>query len=282
VRELLRDLRFRRALSHATDRDGIAQAIMKGPFLRAWAGGLFPGSPEFDRESVVYYDYDPDSARGLLAQMGLEDTDGNGILNWTEGPMAGEDVIVSMTANEDQREAVNTAEALVNQYAAVGIKINYRTVTSAARSDIVEQGTWEMHINREGQAYALPFTNPAALAPTTKTFGLHREGDVPRVLQPFEQELIDIVLEYRDTYDTAKRKELMFEYNRIFTENLYNIGVFVGRYGLGLAKRSLNVPAGTPVFMYSWVEDAIMLETLWTPLDQQLPQNRPETLAEFK
>jgi peptide/nickel transport system substrate-binding protein len=139
-----------------------------------------------------------------------------------------------------------------------------------------------MHVNREGQAYALPFTNPAALAPTTKTFGLHREGDVPRVLQPFEQELIDIVLEYRDTYDTAKRKELMFEYNRIFTENLYNIGVFVGRYGLGLAKRSLNVPAGTPVFMYSWVEDAIMLETLWTPLDQQLPQNRPETLAEYK
>ena len=49
----LNDLRFRRALSHATDRDGIAQAIMKGPFLRPWAGGLYPGAPEFDRKSVV-------------------------------------------------------------------------------------------------------------------------------------------------------------------------------------------------------------------------------------
>jgi len=282
VRELLRDLRFRRALSHATDRQGIAQAIMKGPFLRPWAGGLFPGSPEFDRKSVVYYDYDPDSAKALLADMGLEDTDGNGILNWTEGPMAGQDVIISMTANEDQREAVNIAEALVNQYAAVGIKINYRTVTSAARSDIVQQGTWELHVNREGQAYALPFTRPTDLAAVTTTFTLHREGDVPRVLQPFEEELNKIILEYRDTYDAAKRKELMFQYNKIFTENLYNIGIFVGRYGLGVAKRVNNIPAGTPVFMYTWVEDAIGLDMLWTPVDQQLPQNRPETLAVYK
>jgi peptide/nickel transport system substrate-binding protein len=281
MRELLRDLRFRRALSHATDREGIAQAIMRGPFLRGWAGGLYPGSPEFDRESVAYYDYDVDSAKGLLAQIGLEDTDGNGVLNWTEGPMAGEDVILSMTANEDQREAVNIAEALVNQYAAVGIKVNYRTVTSTARSEIAQQGTWETHISRTGQVFALPHTRVTELAAITTTFGYHREGETPRVLQPFEQELIDIALEYRDTFDAAKRKELMFQYNKIFTENLYNVGIIIGRYGLGLAKRSMNVPPATPAFMYTWVEDAISLEMLWTPEDQQFEQNRPETIAEY-
>jgi hypothetical protein len=26
------------------------------------------------------------------------------------------------------------------------------------------------------------------------------------------------------------------------------------------------------------VEDAILLDTLWTPADQQLPQNRPNTI----
>ena len=50
MRTLMRDVRFRQALSHATDREGIAQAIMRGPFLRAYAGGLYPGSPEFDQE----------------------------------------------------------------------------------------------------------------------------------------------------------------------------------------------------------------------------------------
>ncbi len=77
-------------------------------------------------------------------------------------------------------------------------------------------------------------------------------------------------------------RSLMSQYNKIFTENVYDLGVFVGRYGLGLAKRSKNVPAGTPVFMYTWVEDAVLLDTIWTPADQQVKQNRPETLPVYK
>jgi peptide/nickel transport system substrate-binding protein len=283
MRELFRDLRFRRALSHATDRDGITQAIMRGPFLRAWAGGLFPGAPEFDKDSVVYFDYDVDSAKALLADLGLKDTDNNGTLNFTEGPLAGQDVVISLTATEDQREAVNIAEALVNQWGAVGIKVNYRSVTSATRTDIVQQGNWDMHIDRMGQAFALPFTRVVELAPmTTTTPSWHRQGEVARKMMPFEEELVRIMTEYRDTYDANKRKALMFEYNKIFTENVYAIGVFAGRYGLGLSKRSQNVPPGAPVFMYTWVEDAILLDTLWTPVGEQLPQNRPETLPAYK
>jgi peptide/nickel transport system substrate-binding protein len=283
ARKLFRDVRFRRALSHATDREGIAQAIMRGPFLRPYAGGLYPGSPEFDKESVVYYDYDPNSAKTLLAELGLADTDNNGIVNWTEGPMAGQDVVVSMTANEDQREAVNIAEALVNQWGQVGIKVNYRTVTSATRTEVEQQGNWDMHVWRGGQNLALPFTRVVELAPITKTSPqYHREGDKPRELRPFEEELIRIVNEYRNTYDAAARRDLMFQYNNVFTENLYEIGVIVGRYGLGISKRSMNVAPGAPVFMYTWVEDAIMLETLWAPVGQQKPQNRPGTLPVYK
>ena len=73
----------------------------------------------------------------------------------------------------------------------------------------------------------------------------------------------------------------MAQYNQIFTENVYNLGIFVGRYGLGLASRSMNVPDGTPAFMYQWVEDAILLDTIWTPEDQQLPQNRPNTIPVY-
>lgn len=282
VRELLRDLRFRKALSYATDREGIAQAIMRGPFLRGWAGGLFPGAPEFDQDSVVYYAYDLPSAQALIAEVGLKDTNGDGFVEWTEGPMAGETVVLSLNANEDQREAVNIAEALVNQWGAAGLKINYRTITSAAWTDVSTAGTWDMHIDRTGQAFALPFTRVTDLAPMTKTAPVwHREGDTARMLQPFEERMVEIMTEYRDTYDSAKRKELMSEYNKLFTENVYAVGVIVGRYGLGLAKRTMNVPSGAPAFMYTWVEDAIMLDTLWAPVDQQTPQNRPETVPTY-
>ena len=97
----------------------------------------------------------------------------------------------------------------------------------------------------------------------------------------FEEQLVDIIQQYRSTFDADGRKALMQQYNQIFTENVYDLGIFVGRYGLGTAKRVKNVPAGTPVFMYTWVEDAILLDTLWTPVDEQLPQNRPDTIAVY-
>jgi len=282
LRELFRDLRFRKALSYATDRDGIAQSIMKGPFLRGWAGGLYPGAPEFDKESVVYYPYDVESAKALLADIGLKDNDGDGVLEWTTGPMAGKPVVIQLLASQDAKETQSVAEAVVNQWGAVGIKVNMKILDSQTHTDVDAAGTWDMSVTRGGQAFALPFVNVTALAPNTaKGLVWHIEGDQPRQMLDFEQQLVDIVNKYRSTFDAAERKKLMFDYNKIFTENVYDLGVFVGRYGLGTAKRVKNIPDGTPVFMYTWVEDAILLDTLWTPLDQQLPQNRPETLPVY-
>lgn len=282
VRELMRDLRFRQALTYATDREGIAQSIMRGPFLRGWAGGIYPGSPEFDRESVVYYPYDVDSANTLLDEIGLSDTNGDGVREWTEGPMAGEPVVIQMRVSQDQAETLSVAEALVNQWGAIGIQLNMRIMDSATGTEMDTAGTWDMMVSRMGQEFALPFRNIPALAPITANgFNPHREGSEPRELLPFEQELIDIVEQYRSTYDSAGRAELMSEYNRIFTENVYDLGVFVGRYGLGLAKRLNNVAAGTPVFMYQWVEDAILLDTVWTAADDQLEEIRPDTIPVY-
>ncbi len=282
VRELMRDLRFRKALSYATDRDGIAQSIMKGPFLRGWAGGLYPGAPEFDKDSVVYYPYDVASASALLAEIGLKDTNNDKFLEWTTGPMAGQTVVLQLWASVDQKETQSVAEALVNQWGAVGIKINMKLLDSATGAEAERTGNWDLRVNREGQAFALPFTNPQALAPMTKTFVWHYEGENPRQLMDFEQSLIDIMQKYRSTFDPAARKELMKQYNNIATQNVYNMGVFVSRYGLGTAKRVKNIPDGTPVFMYTWVEDAVLLDTLWTPTADQLKQNRPDTIPTYK
>jgi peptide/nickel transport system substrate-binding protein len=282
VRQLFRDLRFRQALSYATDRDGIAQTIMRGPFLRGWAGGLYPGAPDFNRESVVYYPYDPASANILLDQMGLMDSDGDGVREFAEGAMAGQPIVIQLLASQDAKETQSVAEAVVNQWGEVGIQVNMRIVDSATNSEISNAGTWDMRAFRGGQNFALPFTNPTGMAPMTDNFNMHRQSpDTPRELMDFEQQLIDITTEYRSTFDAEGRKALMFDYNQVFTENVYNLGVFVGRYGLGLTKRAMNVADGTPVFMYTWVEEAVLLDTLWTPVDQQLPQNRPGTIPVY-
>jgi peptide/nickel transport system substrate-binding protein len=280
IRELNRDLRFRQALSYATDREGIAQSIMRGPFLRGWAGGLFPGAPDFDKESVVYYPYDPDSARALLADIGLKDTDNDGVLEWTEGPMAGQPVVIQLITNQDQQETQSIADALVNQWGEVGIQINLKLIDSQTRTDTMDAGTWDMAVQREGSAFALPVTNITALAPTTENYAIHQEGNTPRQLLDFEPDLVEIANQYRSTFDSAERKELMFQYNNIYTENVYSLGIFTSRYGAVIGKRFMNV-ANPPVFLYTWIEDAILLDTIWTPIDQQLEQNRPNIIPVF-
>ena len=282
VRQLSRDLRFRQALSYATDRDGIAQSIMKGPFLRGYAGGLYPGAPDFDQKAVVYYPYDPASAKVLLAQIGLKDTNNDGVLEWTDGTQKGQPVVVQLLCSQDAKETQSVAEAVVNQWGSVGIKVNMKVIDSQTGTDTMNAGTWDMVVNRGGQELALPFKNPSALAPYTKKFTRHQEGDTPRQMMDFEQSLVDIITKYRGTFDAAGRKALMTQYNGIFTKNVYDLGAFVGRYGLGISKRIKNIADGTPAFMYQWVEDAILLDTLWTPADQQMKQNRPETIAVYK
>ena len=283
LRELFRNKDFRRAVSHAIDREGVAQSILRGPFLRGWAGGIFPGSSYFDRESVVYYDYSVEGASTLLAGLGFEDTDDNGILNWTSGALEGEDLVIALNASEDAEETRTTADAMVTLLGEVGIKVNSRPLKSSALNDADQSGEWEMRISRDGQPGAVPFTRCTDLAPLTKESpGWHREGQDDRELLDLEPRLIEIVNEFCREPDTDARKALMSEYNQIYTENAYTIGVFVGRYGLAAAKRFKNIPAGMPVFLYDWTWENSMPEQVWVDAADQIDQLRPGQIPTYE
>ena len=283
VRELFRDVRFRKAVSFALDREGISQSILRGPFLRGWAGGLFPGSSYFDRNTVAYFNNNPEAAAALLAELGFEDTDGDGTLNWpTERLASGENLVLALVTSEDAEETQTVGDAAVTLLGDLGVQINVRPLNSAARREMNEAGEWEMRVDRDGQTFAVPFTRCRELAPIEKEFSFHREGAEPRELLDFEQELIDIVTAFCAQPDTDVRRQLMAEYNQITTENVYFMGVFVGRYGLAAAKRFKNVPAGMPVFMYNWTWENVMPEQVWVDPAQQIDQLRPGVIPTYE
>ena len=76
-----------------------------------------------------------------------------------------------------------------------------------------------------------PFTVPLAqlqdLAPiSTKVPQWHQgTGDKPQELLPFETDMIAILKKIRTEPDGAKRAALLNEYNHVFTENVYNVGL---------------------------------------------------------
>lgn len=283
MRALFRDVRFRRALAHAIDGDGLGQSLVRGPFTRDFSGGLAPGSGYYDVNSVVYYPYDTDAAAMLLADLGFEDTDGDGILNWTDGTLAGENLSLSLYSVEADAATVSLAEGVVLLLQDVGITVNHRTLQGVPYDDSMDSGTWEATVDRIEQGFTTPYTRCDELAPRTDELPIwHHADGGERELLPFEEELISIVSEFCLSGEFDTRQELMREYNSIYTENVYTVGGVASRFGLALAKRFNNVPVGTPPFYYEWTWSNVMGEQVWVSPENQLDQVLPGVIPTYE
>ncbi|MFL5803670.1 MAG: ABC transporter substrate-binding protein [Roseiflexaceae bacterium] len=286
LRKLFREVKFRRAVTQAIDRDGIARSVADGPFFRAWPGGLYPGSQFFDIDSTVYYPFAPDTSKALLAELGFKDTDSSGTLLWPDGSQKGQPLVIGLTAIEDQDGAPTIAEALVSLLKQVGIQVNYRKIQSSVRSDAVPKGDWEMHVDRPGQAFGVPNVRSREIAPVSlenPPWDRGAEG-VERPLQEFEQQMADLVNQFAAEPDSAKQKDMMKTYQKLHTENVYTLGVVIGRYGLGMSKTIKNVPIGTPAFFYQWDYNNFIPEQFWIAKEDQgkVPETQPDTIPIFK
>jgi peptide/nickel transport system substrate-binding protein len=177
--------------------------------------------------------------------------------------MAGKNVELALTTWEDISGGAIMGPALVLLFQDVGIKVNFRLLAGIAMSEAETTGTWEMRIARPGQAFATPNIRCREIAPVIKEFSWHRVGETPEEYAAYEQEMVKIAETFCLETDFDKQKELMFEYNRIHTENVYSIGLVVGRYGLMLNKYFKNVPIGTPPFLYQWDFNNFLPEQIW-------------------
>jgi peptide/nickel transport system substrate-binding protein len=285
VRKLFRDVKFRKALTYAIDRDGISRSIADGPFFRAWPGGLYPGSQFFDINSTVYYPFDANSSKALLAELGFTETGGDGVLLWPSGPLQGQPLVIGLFAVEDQEGAPTIAEALVTLFKNIGIQVNYRKLQGNAATELSTKGEWDMQVERMGQEFGVPNVRYRDIAPlTVESPGWNRAAEgVTRTLQPFEEEMVALVQQFAGETDSARQKEMMAQYQKLHTENVYTLGVVIGRYALGMSKTLKNVPIACPAFFYQWDYNNFIPEQMWIPVADQgkVPETQPDTIAIF-
>tara|TARA_R110002124_G_scaffold114535_46_gene269686 strand:- start:20412 stop:22481 length:2070 start_codon:yes stop_codon:yes gene_type:complete len=278
VRELNRNLDFRKAISIATDRQRLGDSLVRGPFTAIYPGGLYSGTAYYDKASTVYYPFNLEAAGALLDGIGLTDTDGNGIRNFPDG---GPDVEITLLANTDYGTDTNLAEGVIAQMEPLGIRVIANFQAGTSRDDMQESGKFDWHVRRQGSEMVSVVQGTAQLAPTgPRTSYFHRGGTDGTVdLLPFEQELVDTVNAFIASSDNAERVELMKRYQRLYTENVYTVGLTQYPGALIINKRFANIPAGAPIFMFNWAEDNIIRERVFVPADKQGNfELHPETL----
>lgn len=132
------DVRFRRAVAYALDQEDMVERITLGQGIPGNPGWLSPASTWYNPD-VPTYDFDLDTAKALLDEMDLVDTDGDGVREMPDGtPLAYE--LPFATPFDNARNA----ELVQSYLAEVGIDITPAALDRSTRDQRASEGDYDM------------------------------------------------------------------------------------------------------------------------------------------
>jgi len=171
-RKVFGDVRFRKAMSVAINRDELNEVAYFGQGTPQQYIGFSP-APEFVDPKWKSYatEYDPDAAKALLDEVGMKDTDGDGFRELPNG----EKVVLNMQF-ATQGLPGQVVELVAQYWAAVGVQTTVKEVTpdeyrSAQSSNQLDVGMWE-----KSQPLAIVLGNNELWVPPFENYFAHRVG----------------------------------------------------------------------------------------------------------
>lgn len=264
-RRVLRDLRFRRALSLAINRREINQVIYFGLGLEG-QNTVLPASPLYRAEfRDAWARFDLEKANRLLDDMGLVVEDGMRLL--PDGrPL---EVIVE-TAGENPEET-DILELIHDSWAAAGIKLYPKPLQREVLRNRIFAGKTVMAMwfgNENGVPVA--DMSPGEFAPTTQQllmwprWGQYHETS-GAAGEPIDMEaprrLMDLYLAWRKSRTVDERRTIWEEMLELYCDGVYSIGLVAGiLQPLAVSNRMRNVPEEA---IYNWDPGAQL--GVWQP-----------------
>ncbi len=255
-RQLIRDVRFRRALSMAIDRSEINQAIYHGLGLEA-GNTMLPQSPLFSPEyQTAWARFDPEQANALLDEIGLDKRDDAGTRLLPDGrPLE----IVVESAGQVPEEA-DVLELMRDSWKHVGIKLFHKaTERDVLRNRVFSGETIVSVWSGLENGLATPDMSPWELAPTTQQqlqwpkWGEYTEtagASGEPVDMPEAQELERLKKEWHAAADMEARMAVWQKMLAIHADQVFTIGTIAGVPQPVVVKNALkNVPETA---VYSW------------------------------
>jgi peptide/nickel transport system substrate-binding protein len=255
-RNLMRDTRFRRALSLGIDRHEINQAIYFG-LGNEGANTIMPQSPLFKPEyRTSWTQFDPVLANRLLDQIGLTQRNDDGIRLLKDGRPA---TIVVDTAGDSTEES-DVLELIKDTWHGIGIDLFPKPSQIEVMRNRIFSGDSMMAI-AAGIDNGFPSADmaPKEFTPTTQQqymwpkWGQYIETsgrDGQDVDLPEAKQLEGLLNQWRNASTTAARADIWAQILAIWSDQVYTIGTVAGIPQPVVVSRNLeNVPVKG---MWAW------------------------------
>ena len=254
--KLLRDLRFRRALSLATDRAAINRTIY-GNMAKPRANTLLADSPLFDPDAQkAWAEYDLARSQELLDSIGLKMDKNYGLRRLPDGHLLS---LLVTTQGTDPSE-VAVLRLIQDSWRKVGIELMIGAPLPATFEGRLLDGSTLMSI-AEGLANGLatPEMNPAEMTPSSRSqpqwprWGLYQESGGANGEPVDIQSALDLVQlwkRWRDARNDGDKKAAWRKIVQINADQVFTIGL-VGEVPQPVAvnPRLRNIPERD---FYNW------------------------------
>lgn len=255
-REVLRDVRFRRALSLGTDRSIVNQSLYFG-LATEGNNSVLPNSPLFREDRVTKWAvFDPEEANKLLDEMGLTERQGDGTRKLPDGrPLE----IIVESAGERQSE-VDALELIKEGWREIGVKLFVKpsqrdSLRNRAYSGDLVMAVWE------GFENGLPTsgTNPVGFVPASvDMFTWYGWGDYyetggrtgEKIDYAPAQRLFDLYQAWLVSTSDEEREKIWHEILDIHADQVFSIGVVSSvQQPVAVSNKLRNVPQNA---FYGW------------------------------
>ncbi len=244
---------WRQAISHAVDREAMAESVFLGTAVPVW-GPVTPGNREWFSPNVPRYPYSIETARQLLAGLGLANRDAD---HWLEDPQGTEARFTVLTYRGNlvlEREAAFLRDELNK----VGIAVDVVALEANALVDRLMRGDFEAIFFQ----YLTSDLDPAL----SKDFWLssgpahiwNMSQDTPGT--PWEAKIDELTRQQAAALDPAERRRLFAEVQRVFGEHVPALYFVAPRLYAAAGARVVNLTPAILRPQLLWAADTIAVK----------------------